>query len=325
MSCPASFGYVDAARLARAVDLDQRRALARRARSSSRRGTAASPVSLQPPRTETRRRRVVAHDRRRVHAQGLRRLAHDLPEDARRIGLADERASRCGAARPARARARAPRPRSRPARPSRPRGSSRSARPRPRTAASRAGCRCSESRTNGPEPLEVSQIVSTEAASSAAAAPRGPKRSAAQISAGKSTYGTSWLRGQIGQDEQDDRDQRRALEPSDAPGQRARASFAQVSIAGVTTSSARRGRTATTCARSCRRRAPAGRPRSRSRARRELAPSAVPTAEQPIRTSTSLHPQAGRRAPRRMSSAAVTTTATTVPRVWPSVTPSGVE
>ena len=50
----------------------------------------------------------------------------------------------------------------------------------------------SESRTNGPEPPEVSQIVSTDAASSAEAAPRGPKRSAAQISAGNRTYGTSW-------------------------------------------------------------------------------------------------------------------------------------
>ena len=44
-----------------------------------------------------------------------------------------------------------------------------------------------ELRTNGPEPFEVSQIVSAEAASSAAAAPRGPKRSEAQISAGKIT------------------------------------------------------------------------------------------------------------------------------------------
>ena len=80
----------------------------------------------------------------------------------------------------------------------------------------------SESRTNGPEPFEVSQTVSTEAASSAAAAPRGPKRSAAQISAGKITYGTSCCEARVGQDEQNG-DQRRALDASDSSsGARAR-------------------------------------------------------------------------------------------------------
>ena len=46
-----------------------------------------------------------------------------------------------------------------------------------------------------------------------------------------------------------------------------------------------------------------------------VAPTAVPTAEHAIRTSTSLTRRPGVRAPRRMSSRAATTTATTVPSV----------
>ena len=91
----------------------------------------------------------------------------------------------------------------------------------------------SELRTNGPVPFDVSQMVINVAARSAAAAPRGPKRSAAQISAGKITYGTSWCEA-------------RSVRPSRtrisaAPSaiwrlvRRTRV-FAQVSTAGVTTS-----------------------------------------------------------------------------------------
>ena len=92
----------------------------------------------------------------------------------------------------------------------------------------------SEPRTNGPEPPEVSQTVIAPAASSAAAAPRGPKRSAAQISTGKSTYGHVALRREVRQRDQH-REQRRALErlPARRGGSRRRA---QVSSAGVTTS-----------------------------------------------------------------------------------------
>ena len=48
-----------------------------------------------------------------------------------------------------------------------------------------------ESRTNGPRSCDVFQTVIEQTMRSAVAAPRGPKRSAAQRSAGNTTYGTS--------------------------------------------------------------------------------------------------------------------------------------
>ena len=48
-----------------------------------------------------------------------------------------------------------------------------------------------DSRTNGPALWAVFQTVSDDTSTSAVAAPRGPKRSAAQMSTGKTTYGTS--------------------------------------------------------------------------------------------------------------------------------------
>ena len=48
-----------------------------------------------------------------------------------------------------------------------------------------------DARTNGPEPCAVFQTVKHEVIATAVAAPNGPKRSAAQISTGKTMYGTS--------------------------------------------------------------------------------------------------------------------------------------
>ena len=52
-----------------------------------------------------------------------------------------------------------------------------------------------DSRTNGPALWAVFQTVSVETTTSAVDAPRGPKRSAAQMSTGKTTYGTSRWEG----------------------------------------------------------------------------------------------------------------------------------
>ena len=61
---------------------------------------------------------------------------------------------------------------------------------RPGTAGSRGGCRCSTRGTNGPALCAVFQTVSDETTTSAVAAPRGPNAQRAQMSTGKTTYGT---------------------------------------------------------------------------------------------------------------------------------------
>ena len=91
-----------------------------------------------------------------------------------------------------------------------------------------------DSRTNGPALCAVFQTVSDETTTSAVAAPRGPKRSAAQMSTGKTTYGTSRCDGSSASST-------RAVSTA-APSSRSQREsprtprVAQVRISGVTTS-----------------------------------------------------------------------------------------
>ena len=60
-----------------------------------------------------------------------------------------------------------------------------------------------DSRTNGPALCAVFQTVRPDTTTSAAEAPRGPNRSAAQMSAGKTTYGTSRWDGNLREQHED--------------------------------------------------------------------------------------------------------------------------
>ena len=82
-------GIRHAARLARAVHLDERGVLG--AELDRRPDREEQPPGLAPAAHDADPAGVVvAHERRRGHAQGARGLAHDLAEDARGVGLGDD-------------------------------------------------------------------------------------------------------------------------------------------------------------------------------------------------------------------------------------------
>ena len=175
-----------------------------------------------------------------------------------------------------------------------------------------------ELRTNGPEPSEVSQIVSAEVVSSAARRAARAEAERRPDQRREDHVGHVALRGDVGQAEQRD-DQRCPFDDLPASSG-ARARVAHVSSGGRDDERARQVGEPPRAPDALGADRQGGRRRSRSRACRGRRRAPCRLRAQTIRTSTSLTRRPGRaRAQADRAATAATTIATTVPSVWPSV------
>jgi hypothetical protein len=180
-----------------------------------------------------------------------------------------------------------------------------------------------DSRTKGPALWAVFQTVRPETITSAVDAPRGPKRSAAQISTGKTMYGTSRWEGSSASSTSAVSIAAPSISSRRRSGANAR--LAQVSSSGVTTSAPQKSDS-----HHVRQTSPSSPAEMTFPKRSESGPKhaliRVPAAHAATSARTSpTRSIAGRRPASRRRRTAPTTTSSVFPTVWPRTVPSGVE